>query len=218
MIPEATGFRDHLSDPDCGSLVTKQSSLVASQSLNKRMSDNSNLFKTAEKAATRLSEALTLIAGLLLLIAVILTVVSICGRSLSFLGLHALPGDYELVETFIGLSIFAFMPFCQLKRGHVGVDLFVMALGNRAMNVTQLLGDCVVTGLFLLLTYRHFYGILDKYNSQEISFILGFPIWWGFAAAFVLMVAACLVCLFTVWRDIRDLGANKVYVGEAGGH
>lgn len=182
------------------------------------MTESTGFYSRAEKAVTRLAEATTLIAGLLLLIAVILTVVSIVGRALISFGLGPLPGDYELVETFIGLGVFAFMPFCQLKRGHVGVDLFVTPFGNRAMNITQLLGDVVVSFLFILLTWRHILGTIDKYYSNETSFILGFPIWWGFAAAIVLMVATCIVCLFTVWRDLRDIGANRVYVGEAGGH
>jgi TRAP-type C4-dicarboxylate transport system permease small subunit len=182
------------------------------------MTGSDDIFGKVEKAVTRLAEATTFLAGLLLLIAVILTVASIAGRAMISLGLGPLPGDYELVETFIGLSVFAFMPFCQLKRGHVGVDLFMTPLGNRAMNITQLLGDIVVGGLFILLTWRHALGTLDKYESNETSFILGFPIWWGFAGAIVLMIATSIVCLFTIWRDIRDLGANRVYVSEAGGH
>lgn len=182
------------------------------------MSEQPDLFLKVEKAVTRLAEASTMFAGLLLLIAVVLTVMSIAGRSMISLGLGPLPGDYELVETFIGLSVFAFMPFCQLKRGHVGVDLFITPFGNRAMNYTQLLGDLVVGGLFILLTWRHTLGTFDKKASNETSFILGFPIWWGFAVAIVLLVITCIVCLFTIWRDIRDIGQNRVYVGEAGGH
>lgn len=182
------------------------------------MTDRQDLFGRTEKAVTRLAEATTLTAGLLLLIAVILTVASIAGRAMISLGLGPLPGDYELVETFIGLSVFSFMPYCQLKRGHVGVDLFITPFGNRAMNYTQLLGDIVVGGLFILLTARHVVGTFDKYKSHETSFILGFPIWWGFAVAIVFLVATSIVCLFTIWRDIRDIGADRVYVSEAGGH
>jgi TRAP-type C4-dicarboxylate transport system permease small subunit len=182
------------------------------------MSEQLDLFQRVEKAITRLAEASTFFAGLLLLVGVVLTVASITGRAFISFGLGPLPGDYELVETFIGLAVFAFMPFCQLKRGHVGVDLFIMPFGSRAMNVTQLLGDVVVGGLFILLTWRHVLGTIDKKASHETSFILGFPIWWGFAVAILLLVITCIVCLFTIWRDIRDIGQNRVYVGEAGGH
>jgi TRAP-type C4-dicarboxylate transport system permease small subunit len=182
------------------------------------MNEKRSLFHTVEKAVTRLSEGLTLLSGLLLLIAVTLTVVSIGGRALISFGFGPVPGDYELVETFIGLAIYSFMPYCQLMRGHVGVDLFVMPFGNRAMNLTQLLGDLVLSGLCLLLTWRHIYGTIDKYHSHETTFILAFPIWWGFAVAIVLLVALCIVCLFTVWRDIRDLTQNNIYSGSVGGH
>lgn len=182
------------------------------------MSEQTSFYHKVEKFTRRLAEGMTLLSGFLLMIGVILTVISIAGRAMTPLGLSALPGDYELVETFVGLAIFSFMPFCQFKRGHVGVDLFVMMLGNRAMNFTQLIGDIVVTGLFMLLTWRHLYGTIDKYHSHDTSFILGFPLWWGFAVAFVMMLAICFICLFTIWRDIRDLKGNTVFTSDAGAH
>ena len=183
-----------------------------------RMNGQATIFSKTEKVITRLSEGMTLLSGLLLLIGVGLTSVSIIGRALISFGFGPVPGDYELVETIIGLSVFAFMPYCQLMRGHVGVDLFVIPLGNRAMNFTQFLGDITVTVLCLILTWRHYYGTIDKYSSHETSFILAFPIWWGYAVAFVFLLVLCVVCLFTVWRDFRELRQNKVYSITAGGH
>ena len=166
----------------------------------------------------RLALWLALLSGFFLLLAITITSLSIVGRLSIPLGLSSIPGDYELVETFVGLAVFGFLPYCQLARGHVGVDLFVMPFGNRAMLVTQFLGDLTIAGLTLLLTSRHIIGTFDKYDSNETSFILAFPIWWGFAFACVLMVLLCIVTLFTVWRDLRDLiMGNPVHI-EAGGH
>ncbi len=179
---------------------------------------------------------LALLSGVFLLIAVILTTLSIIGREgaglwswtasyfglepslLGFNRLSAIPGDYEMVEIFIGLAVFGFLPYCQLARGHVGVDLFVIPFGNRAMSLTQTLGDIVIAGLTLLLTWRHIVGSIDKYGSGETTFILAFPVWWGFAAASVIMVLLSIVTLFTVVRDIRDLIMGNTVELSAGGH
>ncbi len=182
------------------------------------MDSDKSLFGRVEAAMKKLAMTLALTSGLLLLISVIITSVSIIGRMAIPLGLAPVPGDVELVETLVGLAVFGFMPYCQLARGHVGVDLFVMPFGNRAMMFTQTLGDLIIAGLVLLLTWRHYEGTLDKYDSGEISFILGFPTWWGYSAAMVLMVLLSIVTLFTVWRDIRDIAKGNVLHIEAGGH
>ncbi|MCO6185367.1 TRAP transporter small permease [Rhizobium sp. L1K21] len=179
---------------------------------------NGSFYAKAEKAMGSLALWLALLSGVFLLIAVIITSLSIAGRLAIPLGLSSIPGDYELVETFVGLAVFGFLPYCQLARGHVGVDLFIMPFGNRAMLLTQLLGDLVIAGLTLLLTWRHILGAIDKYDSGETSFILAFPIWWGFAFSAVIMVLLCIVTLFTVWRDIHDLRTNTTLEVGSGGH
>jgi TRAP-type C4-dicarboxylate transport system permease small subunit len=183
-----------------------------------RMNEKNSFYQQCETGINRIASWMTLLSGLLLLVAVTITIVSITGRAFSHFGLSSVPGDYELEETFIGLAVFSFMPYCQLVRGHVGVDIFIQPFGNRAMNFTQLLGDIVLLGLSCLITWRHYLGTIDKYNSNETSFILGFPIWWGYAAAAVLLIPLCVTCAFTVWRDVRELNQNKVFTGTAGGH
>ncbi len=200
------------------------------------MNSSNSLYGRTERAIGKLAFWLTLLSGVFLLIAIVITTLSILGREgaglwawaalyfgldPSLLGLNklsAIPGDYEMVEVFIGLAVFGFLPYCQLARGHVGVDLFVIPFGNRAMTLTQTLGDIVIAGLTLLLTSRHIIGSFDKYDSGETTFILAFPVWWGFAAAAVIMVLLSIVTLFTVVRDIRDLIMGNTVELSAGGH
>jgi TRAP-type C4-dicarboxylate transport system permease small subunit len=176
------------------------------------------LYAQATSAMKRLTLGLALLSGIFLLVAIVVTTVSIIGRMAIPLGLSAIPGDYELVEVFVGLAVFGFLPYCQMARGHVGVDLFVMAFGNRAMMITQLLGDIAIAGLTLLMTWRHMVGTIDKFGSGETTFILAFPVWWGFAAASVLLVLLSIVTLFTVLRDIVDLRNGRIVHFDAGAH
>ncbi|WP_428241610.1 TRAP transporter small permease [Gynuella sp.] len=163
------------------------------------------LFLRAQRLVEGMAGMLAILSGILLIIAILLTTVSIVGRLMTSLGLSAIPGDYELVQIFCGLAVFSFMPYCQLRRGHVSVDLFISPFGAKAKVWTQLLGDMVVTGLFCLLAWRHFDGTVDKFDYQETTFILQIPVWWAFAGAMVLFCPIVVTGLFTLWRDIVDI-------------
>ena len=69
----------------------------------------------------RLSVALAVIGGLLLAGGAVLTVVSVTGR---YLFSTPISGDVELVELAAGAAVSAFLPYCQVRGGHVIVDFF----------------------------------------------------------------------------------------------
>lgn len=168
-------------------------------------SSSAGLYSRIEALVTASARILIVFSGFLLISAILITCSSITGRALTPIGLSAIPGDYELVEILCGLAVFAFMPYCQLSRGHISVDLFIQGLGPKAMAWTQLLGDVVMTGLVTVMAWRHFAGTLDKHAYGETSFILQIPVWWSYAVAMVLLALFWLTSLFTVWQDIVAL-------------
>lgn len=171
-------------------------------------------FTRLEGFINRLSTMLVGFSGLCLLAACLLTGASIIGS----LTIRPISGEIELVEVLCGLAVFGFLPFCQLKRGHVGVDLLISAFGPKAMNVTQLIGDIIITLLFALLTWRHGVGLMDKFENGETTPLLLLPVWWGYALAMVLLLANVLVCLFVVLADIREIRARRNIVAAMGAH
>lgn len=171
-------------------------------------------FDRLERACHGLAASLVLFGGLCLVVACGLTVASILGG----LTLRPLPGEIELVEALCGLAVFAFLPYCQLKRGHVGVDILISAFGPKAMNWTQLIGDIVIAVLIGLVTWRHAVGTMDKIGNGETTPLLLMPVWWGFAVALVLLVVNVIVCLFVIAADIRDMRRGKTIVAAMGAH
>ena len=171
-------------------------------------------FIKLEKAVNLLAVVLVAAGGLCLIAACALTGLSILGA----LTTSPIPGEIEVVELLCGLAVFCFLPFCQLKRGHVGVDLFVSAFGPKAMNVTQLAGDIIIAILFALVTWRHWLGFLDKFENGETTALLLWPIWWGYAVALALLIANVIVCLFIILADLRDIRSNKAIVAATGAH
>ncbi len=171
-------------------------------------------FQRLEKATYALANGLVAFGGLCLVIACTLTAASIVGA----LTIRPLPGEIEVVEILCGLAVFAFLPYCQLKRGHVGVDILISAFGPKAMNWTQLIGDVIIAGLIGLVTWRHVIGTLDKLGNGETTPLLLFPVWWGIAIGALLLIANVLVCLFVILADIRDIRDRRTIVASLGAH
>jgi TRAP-type C4-dicarboxylate transport system permease small subunit len=171
-------------------------------------------FDGLERAANLLAGVFVGFGGLCLVAACTLTGLSILGS----LTIRPIPGEIELVEALCGLAVFAFLPFCQLRRGHVGVDILIAAFGPKAMNVTQLIGDIIIAVLFGLLTWRHGVGLMDKFGNGETTPLLLLPVWWGFAAAMVLLVVNVLICLFVILADLREIRRGQAIVASVGAH
>lgn len=158
-----------------------------------------------ESFFNRIANILVFFSGFLLSIAVMLTCLSIFGRGFTSWGLSAIPGDYELVEMLCGLSVFAFMPYCQLHKGHISVDIVMQRFGDNAMRLSQLLGNFVMSCLVFILFYCQLQGTLSKFEYNETSFILEIPIWYPYSIALVFLFIFFLTAIFTVFRNVIEL-------------
>lgn len=135
------------------------------------------------------------------------TVVSIGGRALSFAGLGPVPGDFELVEAGAALAVFCFLPWAHLRGGHATVDLFWKTLPapvRRALNTTA---NALMFIIWVLLVWRMGVAMLDYEANAETTFILQFPVWWGYAVSMVPAVTGCVAYL---WRLLESLGVVAV--------
>lgn len=170
------------------------------------------------------ARTLAIAGGLVLLALIALTCMSVIGRALNTLAhtpqfaelLPALsqflidnrvgpvPGDFELVESGIAFAIFAFLPWCQLGRGHATVDLFQFlfpAPANRAIDVVS---ELLITLITLLLAWRLAVGMMDKMSYGETTLLLQFPVWWSYAACLFAAAIGCLIAVYaTVARTIE---------------
>ena len=89
------------------------------------------LTKILNGPVTAVSRAFALLGGVVLVVLMLLVIVSITGRALIPLGLRPVPGDFELVAAGTAFAVFCFLPWCQLERGHVSVDILAPLLGRR---------------------------------------------------------------------------------------
>ena len=141
--------------------------------------------------------------------ATVVTVVSITGRAFIWAGLKPVPGDFELVEAGTAFAVFAFLPWCQLNRGHATVDLFTNYLSAGANRVIDLVSEILMALVTILIAWRLWVGMFDKMGNGEISFILQMPLWWGFAVCAAATIVGVLVSLYMV-----TIRAGEVALGR----
>ena len=167
------------------------------------------MYSTISGVLTGLSRLLAMLGGILLLAITALVVLSVSGRALIWAGLGPIPGDFELVEAGTALAVFCFLPWCQMERGHVSVDVFADWLGPRVNAVLAVLFDLAMTVVAAFILWRLWAGMLDKLQYNETTYILQFPVWWGYAVCVPVGAVFVLVCAWTVVRSLveaRDPG------------
>jgi len=178
----------------------------------------------------------TAISGGVVLVALVLTtVVSIVGRAMitlstaggsagdigSFLvglGAGPVPGDYELIEAGTAFAVFSFLPWCHLNRGNAAVEILAPVYGNRGNRIIDVAADLLMFAVAILIGWRHWLGTVDKYNYGETTFILQFPVWWGYAAS---LPGAAVFVIVTAWclaRSVADLGSSRPWQAPGAMH
>ncbi len=131
----------------------------------------------------RLVTGWALAAGVVLLVIVGVTTVNVAAFSLDKLarlwggGVSGLPGYEDFVEIAAGAAALMLMPYCQLRRGHVAVDLFT-AMAPRAMRkALDAASLAAVAALTLFLAYWMMAGLAETRADGALSPVLGWPLW-----------------------------------------
>lgn len=174
-----------------------------------------------------LARLLAYLGGAILVALALMTVVSIFGRWINTGPIRSIAGDYELVEAGVGIAVFAFLPWCQLNRGHVTVDIFTNGLPARGRALTALMGDILIAVLAYVIMWRFYLGFGEKFPYfsdpwrdrlsmgfkpffPETTYELEIPIWIPYGLALIGGVTFFVVSLYTVWRSW-----NRFARGEA---
>lgn len=178
---------------------------------------------TVQRLMTSLARAMALLGGLVLISLVILTCLSILGRIANTLGhadsieamlpflvgplraLGPINGDYELVEAGIAFAIFAFLPWCQLNRGHANVEVLTGFFPRVANRFLAALWEIIFALVILLITWRISVGMSDKMRYGETTFLLQMPVWWAFAICTAAAVVASVVAIYSAWLHTQEL-------------
>jgi TRAP-type C4-dicarboxylate transport system permease small subunit len=158
------------------------------------------------RALYRVSVVVAAVGGLSLLGIMLLTVASVIGRELFD---SPVPGDFELVEIWCAVAVFAFLPYCQLVRGNVVVDLFTESASLRTRATLELIGNAMFTVIAAVLTWRMVLGGIDLATYHEETMVLRVPLWWGFVPGVLATALLTVVCAYTSWRSAAEYIAGR---------
>ena len=154
------------------------------------------------RALYTVSRAVAILGGLVLCAMALLTTVSVTGRRFFD---APVTGDFELIAIGTGVCVFAFLPYCHLKRENVIVDFFMSGAPERVKSFFDAVGNLAYTIIIAVMIWRMSLGGLSFYENDEMTLILEFPRWWTFPAAMVCLVLLLLVCAYSFWRSAKEV-------------
>jgi len=124
-----------------------------------------------------------LLGGAILLIIILVTVTNAGAFALDKLArlvgesVRGLPGYEDFIRLVISGAALMFLPYCQLQRGHVSVDLFVERLPRRARKALAAVSLIGLAALALFLAYWMALGMIETRADEAVSRVLGWPEW-----------------------------------------
>lgn len=170
-----------------------------------------------ERLAQGIAKWTAMAGGIILFAMILVVLMSIVGRSFTWVGLKPILGDYELTAAGTGLAGFAFMPWAHLTRSHAFVSIATDRLGRRINAWIITATDCLMLALAGFIAWRLYDGMLDKFHYHETTLLLGLPTGWAYAASLVGAVALVLVALFMFCQSLaRALGGTQTPPSPAG--
>lgn len=116
----------------------------------------------------------------------------------------AFPGYEDFVRLTVSAAVLMLFPYCQLRRGHVAVDLLVERMPQpvqRAIDAISLIG---MTLLVLFLLYWMVIGMVETRADRAISRVLGWPEWPFYLPGLVSLALWALVAALDAGRTLRD--------------
>lgn len=145
----------------------------------------------------RLAAAFAIGGGLVLCLLATLVVTSVLGRILL---LRPVPGDFEIVGIGTAISVFLCLPYGQVRRGHVTVDLFLARAPAALREALDRGADLLFALLALGFSLRMVAGLGDLFRQGDVTMIVTIPLWYAlpFGIASLTLLGCC--CLYTAVR------------------
>jgi TRAP-type C4-dicarboxylate transport system permease small subunit len=176
-----------------------------------------------------LSRLFALLGGIVLTVLIVIVCLSVLGRSLNSvlngdmmqqalpglanyllaLGIGPINGDFELVEAGMAFAIFAFLPICHLNGAHASVDIFTQHLPLRMNRFLRMMIEFIFAAVLIIIAYQLFQGLLSKLNSGQTSFLIQFPVWWGYALSLTGAVVAAIVGVYIAGLRVLEFSTNR---------
>jgi TRAP-type C4-dicarboxylate transport system permease small subunit len=161
----------------------------------------------------RLCSAVAMFGGITLLFIMLISSISVIGRNvpqlLTLFGFKmspkSIPGDIEIVQLGCAVAIFAFLPYCAIKRANVFVDFFTGWMPVRGRAIFDAAANLLYLAITLVIAWQLGHGTMDKFATKDTTMVLRIPEAWPYAMALALSWLLVVVTAYTVVRSVQEL-------------
>jgi TRAP-type C4-dicarboxylate transport system permease small subunit len=115
-----------------------------------------------------------------------------------------LPGYEDFVRLAISGAALMLFPFCQLKRGHLAVDLFVNMTPRAVRRALDAASLVAMAALALFLAYWMVLGLLETRADGALSRVLGWPEWPFYLPGIASLLLWAAIAAYQVFEDQGD--------------
>jgi TRAP-type C4-dicarboxylate transport system permease small subunit len=151
----------------------------------------------------RLSLALGLAGGVVLLAVAVLTSWSVLSRWLFRIPVQ---GDFELVSLGSGVAVFGFLAYGTIMRANILVDTFTNWVPRGVTRWVDAFWTLVWAVVVAVLAERLAVGALETALNGTTTMVLGLPTWWAVTLGALGFAATALAALYWVARLARGHG------------
>jgi TRAP-type C4-dicarboxylate transport system permease small subunit len=131
----------------------------------------------------------------------VMTTVSVTGR---YFYNAPLNGDFELIAIGTGVTVFLFLPYCQMVGENVIVDFFLDRAPAKVKTFFDAVGSLMFAVIIGLMVWRTTLGGYEFYDSGESTLILAVPRWWTLPLAVLCLALLFCVCVYTFVQSVRE--------------
>lgn len=144
----------------------------------------------------RLAAAFAIAGGTILLAIAALTGIDVLLRAVDLLApgrLGIVKGYEDLVRLFVSAAVPLLFPWCQLRRGHVAVDLLAERLPAGIQRGLETVGVALTAALALFLAFWMVQGLEESRADGRIAGVLGWPEWPFYLPGLLALVLWALI-------------------------
>lgn len=158
------------------------------------------------RAALRILTAVWAIGGGLILLAIVgVTVTNIGAFALDRIArlsggtVSGLPGYEDFVRLAVASAIPMFLPYCQVQRGHLAVDLFLKHAPARFNRFIDRLSLVLMAATALFLAYWMRLGMIETQQDGALSRVLGWEEWPFYLPGIASLILWALVAIVQIF-------------------
>lgn len=164
------------------------------------------------KHLERLAVWMALAAGVILLSITLVTVTNVGAFALDRVArlfganIQGLTGYEDFVRLIIGAGLMMMFPYCQAKRSHVAVDLFIKFLPPWLQKAMDVVSQLLMAAIVLFLAYWLTIGMMEARDDRLVSRVLGWPEWPFYIPGIFALTLWALIAAVQIFEKAPDHG------------